>query len=179
MKDKGRLEGWIFLERGIREHWIYSEKPFSRFKAWIDLIFSANFQDKTIMVNGRPFLVRRGSFLTSTRKLAERWGWGKDKTSRFLTVLKDNGMIETATPSGTLITIVNYGFYQGRRDRKSDTRETATRQTRDTDQIQEKERRKNDKERKEEAEKNDPADDADFLTPDEYAKGKGEHGSTV
>ena len=179
MKNKEQPDGWIILGRGIRDHWIYSEKPFSRFKAWIDLIFSANFRDKTIMVNGRPFLVRRGSFLTSTRKLAERWGWSKNKTSRYLSILRDEGMIETGTQVGTLVTIVNYELYQTKRDSRRDTKGTRAGQTRDTQGIQEKERRKNDKERKEEVGKNDQADDADFLTPEEYAKGKGEHGSTV
>lgn len=179
MRDKEQPDGWIILERGIRDHWIYSEKPFSRFQAWIDLIFSANFRDKTIMVNGKPFLVRRGSFLTSTRKLAERWGWSKNKTSRYLSILRDEGMIETETHIGTLVSIAKYELYQTKRDSRRDTKGTRAGQTRDTQGIQEKERRKNDKERKEEAGKNDPADDADFLTPEEYAKGKGEHGSTV
>lgn len=137
MRDKERPDGWISLDRGIREHWVYGEKPIGRFQAWIDLIFSANFRDKTIMVNGKPFLVRRGSFLTSVRKLSERWGWSKDKTYRFLSVLRNEGMIETATPPGTLITVVNYGFYQGRRDSKRDTRRTRIGQRPDTDQSQE------------------------------------------
>lgn len=137
MKEKKRADGWISIDRNIREHWIYSEKPFSRFKAWIDLILSANFRDKAIMVNGKPFLVRRGTFLTSVRKLSERWGWSKNKTSRFLSILRDDGMIKTGTPNGTLITIVNYGFYQDMRDTKRDTKGTRTGQRRDTEGIQE------------------------------------------
>lgn len=137
MKGKDRVDGWISLDRNIRDHWIYSEQPFDRFKAWIDLILSANFRDKTIMVNGKPFLVRRGSFLTSVRKLSERWGWSKDKTSRFLATLREDGMIETATPNGTLISIVNYRVYQGMRDRKSDTNRTRAGQRPDKDQSQE------------------------------------------
>lgn len=178
MRDKEQPDGWISIERGIREHWIYSEKPFGRFQAWIDLILSSNFRDKTIMVNGKPFLIRRGSFLTSVRKLSERWGWSKDKTYRFLSILRHEGMIETATPPGTLITIVNYGFYQGRRDRKRDTHRTRIGQRPDTDQSQENNViTMHNKDNKETGLSD--ADDSEFLTPDEYAKGKGEHGSIV
>lgn len=171
MKEKDRIDGWILLDRNIRDHWVYSERPFSRFKAWIDLILSANFRDKTIMVNGKPFLVKRGTFLTSVRKLAERWGWSKDKTARFLATLRADGMIKTATPPGTLITIVNYGVYQGRRDSKRDTRRTRTGQPPDTDKPQEKEFKEGIKkeERKELSFtpiEND--DDDDGMTMEEY-----------
>lgn len=169
MKEKEQPDGWISLERGIRDHWIYSEKPFSRFKAWIDLILSANFRDKTIMVNGKPFLVRRGSFLTSVRKLSERWGWSKDKTSRFLATLREDGMIETATPPGTLITIVNYRVYQDRRDRKSDTNRTRAGRRPDRDQSQENNViTKDNKENKEREFSASENDDDDGMTMEEY-----------
>ena len=167
MSYKNFAEGWIILDRAIRDHWVYSEKPYSRFKAWVDLILSANFRDKTIMVNGKPFPVRRGSFLTSVRKLSERWGWSKDKTSRFLATLREEGMIETATPNGTLITVVNYRVYQDKRDRKSDTNRTSAGHRPDRDQSQEKERIKNAKERrKESVSEND--DDDDGMSMEEY-----------
>lgn len=178
MRDKEQPDGWISIERGIRDHWIYSEKPFGRFQAWIDLILSANFRDKTIMVNGKPFLIRRGSFLTSSRKLAERWGWSRGKVSRFLTVLYDDGMIKTEPHIGTLITIVNYGFYQSQRATKRATNGPRTSQTRDTHGAQENKGITKDNKDNKETGLND-ADESEFLTPDEYAKGKGEHGSTV
>ena len=170
MKEKDRIDGWISLDRNIRDHWIYSEQPFDRFKAWIDLILSANFRDKTIMVNGKPFLVRRGSFLTSVRKLSERWGWSKDKTSRFLATLREDGMIETATPNGTLITIVNYGFYQNRRDTKRDTKGTRAGQRRDTEGLQEnKGRTMHNKENKEvPSNQTENDNDDDGMTMEEY-----------
>lgn len=156
-------DGWILIDRKIREHWIYTEKPVSRFQAWIDLILSANYRDKTIMVNGHPYVIPRGSFLTSTRKLAERWGWSKNKVSRFLGTLQRDGMIKTGTQVGTLITIEKYGFYQTRRDTKRDTRGTATGQRRDSDGLQEKERRKKEKEGK----RKEKDSDDDGMTPDE------------
>lgn len=168
MKEKAFTEGWIFLDRRIREHWIYSELPFSRFQAWIDIILSANFRDKTIMVNGRPFLVRRGSFLTSVRKLSERWGWSRGKVVRFLATLQTEKMIETGTPNGTLITVVNYGVYQVRRDTKRDRDGTRTGQRRDTDESQEKELNKGIKKEKERESSQGAENDDDGMTMEEY-----------
>jgi hypothetical protein len=116
MNDKDKASGWIMLDRDIRDHWLYSERPYSRFQAWIDLIFSANFRDKDIMINGKPERIRRGSFLTSTRKLSIQWGWSRNKVIRFLDTLRDENMITTRTRGGTILTIVNYSVYQIRRD---------------------------------------------------------------
>ena len=130
-------KGYIKIYRDICDNFIWKEKPFSRGQAWIDLLLMVNHADKKILFMGNLITVKRGSKITSLRQLSERWGWSKDKTYRFLSVLRHEGMIETATPPGTLITIVNYGFYQGRRDSKRDTRRTRIGQRPDTDQSQE------------------------------------------
>ncbi len=167
MKEKNRADGWILLDRGIREHWIYSEKPFSRFQAWVDLIMSANFRDKDIMVNGKPFTVRRGSFLTSTRKLAERWGWSRNKVLRFLAVLRTEEMIKTEPHGGTLLTVVKYDFFQLRRDTRGATDGATHGAKRGATQgTQEKERRKKEKER----ERKESDSDDDGMTPDELER---------
>lgn len=107
--------GWIRIDRDIRNHWIYSDKPFNRFQAWIDLIMQAGYQDNKIIINGNPVVLKRGSFLTSTRKLADRWGWSRNKVIRFLNVLRIDGMIRTDTNGGTILTIVKYSVYQSSR----------------------------------------------------------------
>jgi DNA-binding transcriptional MocR family regulator len=58
-------------------------------------------------------LVKRGSFVTSIRKLASKWGWSKDKVVAFLDVLEEDGMIQrNSSYRRTLITIKNYCIYQ-------------------------------------------------------------------
>lgn len=115
-----KKNGWISLDRSIEDHWIYKEEHFCEFHAWIDLLMLAKYADSETTINGRPFIIHRGSLLTSIRKLATRWGWSKDKVLRFLRILRDEEMVKTATVGGTLITIVNYGKYQIRRDTKRD-----------------------------------------------------------
>ncbi|MGY0793164.1 hypothetical protein ACW7BJ_27675 [Azospirillum argentinense] len=57
--------------------------------------------------------IERGQFGTSTRFLAEAWGWAHSKARRFLERLEREGMIGTATDSGvTIITVCDYDILQ-------------------------------------------------------------------
>jgi DNA-binding transcriptional MocR family regulator len=106
--------GYIFLSRKLREHWIWGGETFSSGQAWIDIIFSANFcdQKKKNRYKNKE-VIKRGSFVTSIRTLAERWHWGKDRVSAFLEKLEEDGMITVRSDArGTLITVCNYSEYQ-------------------------------------------------------------------
>lgn len=106
-------EGWISVHRKIKECWIWDEKPFDRTHAWIDLLLSANHQAKKIMFDGTLYEVERGSFITSIRKLCDKWGWSNTKVKKFLEALTDEEMITYKSDTKkTTITIVNYEVYQ-------------------------------------------------------------------
>lgn len=106
-------DGWIKLARKMQGHWLWQDKPFSKGQAWVDLLFMANHQDKKIMFNGVCTSVKRGSKITSIRKLSEAWGWSKDKIRRFLDTLEADGMLtQKRDTNRTVLTIVNYGVYQ-------------------------------------------------------------------
>lgn len=127
-------EGYIKLYRQIQDCDIWvDDSPFDRRSAWVDLLLMANHRDKEMLFDGQVVTVKRGQRVTSIRRLAERWGWGKDKVSKYLTLLERFGMIEKSADSHrTLITIVNYDKFQG-----SDVQEqTANRQQTDTEQTQ-------------------------------------------
>lgn len=105
--------GWISIHRKIKDHWVWDEKPFSKGQAWIDILLMANHADKKILLGNELIEVKRGSFITSEKKLMENWGWGKDKVRKFLQVLQDDGMIEKKSDhKKTTINVVNYGFFQ-------------------------------------------------------------------
>ena len=133
-------KGWISLYRSIQDHWLWQEKPFSKAQAWLDLLLSANHEDKKIVLGNELILVRRGSFITSELKLMERWGWGKEKTRKFLKLLQDDGMIvKISDHKKTTINIVNYNDYQQSLDCKqtvnrlqTDHEQTASRPRADT-----------------------------------------------
>lgn len=110
-------KGYIKVYRDIREHWIWTneKEPFDKLHAWLDLIMMVNHEDKEILFSGRLTLVKRGSRITSLRKLSERWHWSPHKVSDFLNILEKDGMISQVRNSQkTLITLINYGFYQGK-----------------------------------------------------------------
>ena len=107
------MPGWIKIHRQIQNCLIWDDKPFNMASAWIDLLLLANHEDKETIFDKKPILVKRGQRITSVRELSERWGWGKDKTLRFLRLLESEKMIVKESDSRkTLLTIVNYGIYQ-------------------------------------------------------------------
>lgn len=137
--------GWIKLYRQIQDCWIWdNSEPFSRGQAWIDLLMLANHEDHKTMFDGQLVTVPKGSRITSIRKLAERWGWGRDKTMKFLNTLQADKMIEkTADTRKTVITIVNYGKYQSNEDEQrtpsghsADTERTLNGHSADTEPTQ-------------------------------------------
>lgn len=106
--------GWISIHRKIREcDLIWDDKPFSRGQAWIDLLLTVNHEDREIMFNGNYTVIHRGETLTSLTKLADRWGWSRKKTTKFLNELKMAQMLDIkSTNRSTTVTVINYDVYQ-------------------------------------------------------------------
>jgi len=128
-------KGYIKIYRDIREHWIWNDRPFSRGQAWIDLIMMVNHEDRTIVFDSHPLRIGRSQIMTSLQKLSDRWGWSRVKVKRFLDDLETEQMLTKKRNSrGTLITLVNYGIYQGTRNTKRNTDETLTERSRDADE---------------------------------------------
>ena len=112
------MNGWIKLHRQIRDSAIWeSNEPFDARSAWIDMLLSANHEEKEIYIGGEFKVIREGQFHTSQVKLAEKWRWKRDKVESFLKSLIKNGMITCETGKsgasrGTTVTIVKYAFFQ-------------------------------------------------------------------
>ena len=120
--DKGG--GWIKVYRQIRDNWIWNDAE--KLKAWIDLLMMVNHEDKKVLVNGKIIIIRRGQTLTSTVKLAERWGWSRNRIYRYIVQLKTDKMSNThGTPYGTIVTIENYSTFQGEQINNGTTNETS------------------------------------------------------
>lgn len=135
------MAGWIKLYRDITDHWIWQEKPFDKRSAWIDLILMANHKDNKFVFGNELTEVKRGSFITSVRKLCNKWGWSNTKVTSFLQILKNDNMIDFLSDTKkTVVTIVNYGLYQD----INDTETTQKRHRNDTETTQ-KHTNKNDK----------------------------------
>lgn len=105
--------GWIKLHRKILDCFIWQDKPYDKARAWIDLLLIAMHHDKKMLIDDEVVIVQRGSFMTSMVKLADRWGWSRNKVVRYLDMLESEQMLNTKrTSKGTLITIVKYDDYQ-------------------------------------------------------------------
>lgn len=130
-------QGFIKLHRKLQDCWIWEiDKPFDERSAWIDLLLSANHTDVKIPFNGELVLVERGQFITSVRKLSEKWKWNKDKVLKFLRLLESDKMIKRDSDKfRTLITIENYDIYQDKEDteRTQDGTHQGTADGHDTD----------------------------------------------
>ena len=105
--------GWIKLHRKILDCFIWQDKPYDKARAWIDLLLIAMHHDKKMLIDDEVVMIQRGSFMTSIVKLADRWGWSRNKVVRYLDMLESEHMLNTKrTHKGTLITIVKYDDYQ-------------------------------------------------------------------
>ncbi|MFG6329458.1 MAG: hypothetical protein K1W06_08325 [Lachnospiraceae bacterium] len=137
----GEKQGWIKLHRKIQDCFLWEEKPYDKARAWIDLLLSAAYYDKKI---GDTVKSNKGSFATSSAKLAERWGWSRNKVNSFLAMLESEQMIHTTgTSRGTAITIVNYEKYQVYGTAESTTGSTARSTTESTAESTQKKNLKN------------------------------------
>jgi len=116
-------EGWIKIHRKLQDCEIWSGyEPYDMRSAWIDLLLLANHRDVDMLFDYEPITVKRGQYLTSVRKLGERWSWSKNRVLKYLRLLEKLKMIEKKSNNQrTLLTIVNYGIYQDCRDTDVDT----------------------------------------------------------
>ncbi len=104
--------GWVPVSRELQDHWMWEDKPFAHGQAWIDLIMLANYEDTKMPYKGEIIICERGTVNLSISCLANRWGWSRDKTRRFLKLLESDGMVTVnATTHRTTITLENYSIY--------------------------------------------------------------------
>lgn len=121
-------KGYIKLYRQIQDCWIWdSDEKHNRRSAWIDLLMLANHKDKKLSFNDQIITIKRGQYLTSIRKLAERWKWSTSTVSIFLKLLEnDNMIIKESDKHRTLLTIINYSIYQDNQTQTDTEGETQT-----------------------------------------------------
>lgn len=104
MASKGT---YILLYRKITQRDWYKNVPVKT--VFIHCIMKANWTDK--MYKGE--VVKRGTFITSRRKLADETGLTEREVRTALEILVDNKMIDKIpSKSNTLVIVLNYDLYQ-------------------------------------------------------------------
>ena len=104
--------GVFAVDRGIWDHDIFEDEPFTEREAWLWLISSAVWKPKRVRVAHQPLMLERGQLAFSIRFMAEKWGWSKSRVHRFLARLQKEQMVVQKTGHDqTIITICNYDKY--------------------------------------------------------------------
>lgn len=116
----GEQKGWIKLHRKITENWIYEDRDMLFY--WIDILLMVNHKAKKYPYHKKTITILPGQKLTSRRKLAVRWKLDKDTVGTVLDTFQKEGMIHFENRyNGTLVTVDNYGLYQGNDKHFTDT----------------------------------------------------------
>ena len=105
--------GYIKAYRSLLDCWLWEDRPYSYGQAFEYILFSACFRPCKLLIDKKIVEVDRGEFYTSIRKLSEQFGWSRDKTKRFLDLLKSDAKIAYQTSHrNTLVKVLNYSKYQ-------------------------------------------------------------------
>lgn len=131
------MSGWISIHRQLKDNWVWQEKPFSKGQAWIDILLMVNHKDNKILLGSELKEVKRGSRITSIRKLCTRWGWSNTKVKAFLKLLEEDEMLVVKSDTKkTVLTVVNYNDYQDINKGKNDAKATQKRHKNDAKATQ-------------------------------------------
>jgi hypothetical protein len=132
------MEGFILTWRKIMETSFY--KNSYCFHLAMHLLLKANHQDKEIIFNGKPILIKRGSCIVGRKTLSEDTGIAQSTVRNKLASLRQCGFLDSkSTNKFSIITILNYDNYQnykknlGQQTRQpEDSQRTARGQPEDT-----------------------------------------------
>ncbi|MFJ7933253.1 hypothetical protein [Sporosarcina sp. NPDC096371] len=128
-------QGWIKMHRKLLEKPIWTEATAEQKILLITLLLMGNHEEKQWEWKGKVFSASPGQFVTSLSSLVQKCGKGSS-VQKIRTALKRFAKYEfltdESTPHNRLITIVNWGVYQGSEEtatvRSTDGQQTTNRQ---------------------------------------------------
>lgn len=138
------MSGFVKIYRSILESPVFKNDEEAMAFAW--LVLRASWKDTRVRYKERMISLKRGQLALSSRDFAQHWEWSEARCRRFLNRLKSDAAIDAQSDAGvTVITICNYGVYQGdgrEDDAPTDAQVTQERRTTDAQNNEEKKRRK-------------------------------------
>lgn len=106
--------GYFKFHRRLGEHPLWTKHRFSPGQAWVDLLYQAEWEHRTIHMRQKPIQLEAGELYCSLRGLASRWKWDVKTVSKFLAERDaEHMLLQRKTRFGTVITIRNWSKYQG------------------------------------------------------------------
>ena len=126
--------GWIRMQRGIVDHWVFSEAD--ALKLWVYLLMSANYEDKSRMFNGRLTQVKRGQLIYGRHAVSQWLGISEAKLRRYMKqFIKDEMISQQITNKYSVITITCYEKYQDGSQQTANKQPTKRQQTTTPKQV--------------------------------------------
>ena len=106
------MAGWIKISREIEDHWLWQDAE--RMIWWIDMLFTASWEDKKVIEDTHLITIKKGQFIASVAFLCKRWGKSNKTIIKYLKLLEEDEMIcrEVLHRQTPIITICNYDKYQ-------------------------------------------------------------------
>jgi len=112
-KNQNDRQGLILLDRGVLDHPLFKEEPYTEREAWIWMITEASWTARSVRGKSGPIHLNRGQFSCSIRFMAEKFNWSKSRVDRFINKLILNNMVEKDNETTqNVTTICNYETYQ-------------------------------------------------------------------
>jgi hypothetical protein len=117
-------QGVFAVDRGIFDHLIFADEPYTEREAWLWLVGEAAWKPKRIRTPHGMVQLERGQLVHSQRFLAEKWRWDRSRVRNFLALLDSEKMATQLRPSldpastqqkaqvTNILTICNYDKYQ-------------------------------------------------------------------
>jgi hypothetical protein len=94
------MSGGLFaVDRGVFEHRMFANEPYTEREAWMWLISEAAWKAKSIRTPHGMVRVERGQLVHSQRFLAAKWQWDRSRVRRFFELLESEKMIAQERPS--------------------------------------------------------------------------------
>jgi len=111
IQDVELRDGFVILWRKLLDSAIFSDSY--AFHIATHLIMEANHKTKKILFNGKQLEVLRGSCITGRYSISKKTGINPSKVYRVMKLLKNISFLDIKTNNKfSIVTILNYGFYQ-------------------------------------------------------------------
>lgn len=105
------MEGYIYLHRKLQKNPIYGNSI--ALHCWIECLFRATYEDKSVYVKRQKIELNRGQFLMGYREFAETIRCSKTTIHYWFNIFEVERFIVRKTMyKGTIVTINNYDQYQ-------------------------------------------------------------------
>lgn len=114
------MSGFFVMRRGWLDNEMFQtskREPFDHRSAWIWLIERAAYRAEMVLYRGKSHKIERGQIVSSLLDMGGAWGWNTTKVARFITALRERGLIVTnGVTAATVVTICFYDEYQTSKD---------------------------------------------------------------